>query len=88
LVVGASRTSVTDQRKSPISRTARRATVGATGVATIALGVVLIPLPGPGTLVILGGISLLGKEFPIARRLADRGKTVLRRIIGSTNRSG
>jgi hypothetical protein len=84
LVVVASRTRVTDQHKSPVSRTARKASVGAAGLATIALGVVLIPLPGPGTLVILGGVSVLGKEFPAARRLADRGKGVLRRVIGSS----
>ena len=40
------------------------------GLAVVALGVVLIPLPGPGGLVILFGLALIGGEvLPLARFL-------------------
>ncbi len=70
-----------------IKKTARKAGVGAAGVATIAVGVALIPLPGPGTLVVFGGLTMLGSEFPKARRLADRGKrAALRALDGARSR--
>ncbi len=72
---------MTGHRQNLIKRTARKAGVGAIGVATIALGVVLIPLPGPGSLVIFGGITVLGSEFPTARRLSDRAKDSVRNML-------
>lgn len=39
------------------------------GVAVIVLGVVLLPLPGPGWLIIFGGLGVLGTEYEWARRL-------------------
>lgn len=72
---------MTGHRQNSIKRTACRAGVGAIGVATIALGVVLIPLPGPGSLVIFGGITVLGSEFPTARRLSDRTKDSVRNML-------
>ena len=52
--------------------TARKVGVGAIGATTVGVGIVLLPLPGPGTLVILAGLGILGSEFPAARRLGDR----------------
>jgi hypothetical protein len=60
--------------KAPIARPLRRAVVATAGVATVLVGVALIPLPGPGTLVVLGGLTVLRKEFPSAGRAADRIK--------------
>jgi len=62
-----------DERETPLRKVGRKASVGAAGVTTIAVGMALIPLPGPGTLIILGGLTMLGKEFPSAKRAADRG---------------
>lgn len=73
---------VTARHKSTVRRTARKARVGAAGAATVALGVVLLPLPGPGTLVILGGLTVLGREFPFARRIADKGWHTVGRAVG------
>lgn len=42
-------------------------TVG--GVLVILVGVVLLPLPGPGWLVIFAGLGLLATEYAWARRL-------------------
>ena len=78
---------MTDKQDTPIRKAGRKAKVGAAGAATVALGVVLLPLPGPGTLVILGGLTMLGKEFPAARRLADRGWRSAGRLVGLYRRT-
>lgn len=38
------------------------------GVATILVGVVLLPAPGPGSLVIYAGLGILATEFVWAKR--------------------
>lgn len=38
------------------------------GVPVIAVGIALIPLPGPGLLVIAAGLAILSLEFEWARR--------------------
>ncbi len=50
----------------------RKIVVGTAGTATVALGVVLVPLPGPGTVLILAGLAMLRREFPAAGRLLER----------------
>jgi uncharacterized protein (TIGR02611 family) len=59
------------RRNPKVDRTYRTA-VGVTGGATVALGVVLIPLPGPGALIALGGLAILGSEFETAKKVSDR----------------
>lgn len=61
-------------RRPLVRRHARRVSVAMAGGSTVAVGVLLIPLPGPGTLIVLAGLSILGREFPMARRAADKGK--------------
>ena len=46
-----------------------RAVVGAAGTAVVLLGLALVPLPGPGWLVVFLGLAVLGSEFSSARRL-------------------
>ncbi len=46
-----------------------RILVGIVGAAILALGIVMIPAPGPGWLVVLGGLAVLATEFAWARRL-------------------
>jgi uncharacterized protein (TIGR02611 family) len=43
--------------------------VGIIGVSVILLGIVLLPLPGPGWLIIFAGLATLALEFQWARRL-------------------
>ncbi|MCH7585510.1 MAG: PGPGW domain-containing protein [Acidobacteria bacterium] len=81
-----SRRNVTGRRQNSIKRTARKVGIGAVGLVTIALGVVLVPLPGPGWLVIFGGLTVLGSEFPTARRLSDRTKESVRRLLQRNRR--
>ena len=42
------------------------------GVAIIAIGIILLPLPGPGWLIIFGGLGLLATEYAWARSLLRR----------------
>ena len=39
------------------------------GFALVALGIVLMPLPGPGWAIVAGGLALLATEFEWANRL-------------------
>ncbi len=56
-------------RELPGGRLAWRIAVTVAGVAVIAGGIVLLPLPGPGWLIIFAGLGLLGTEYEWARRL-------------------
>ncbi len=62
-------------------RAARKVAVGFAGAVVIAVGIVLIPLPGPGWLIVFSGMAILATEFPAARRTLDRAKTRARRLI-------
>jgi uncharacterized protein (TIGR02611 family) len=56
-------------RANPTGRIALRALVAVAGALVVAVGVVLIPLPGPGWLMVIGGIGIWAIEFHWARRL-------------------
>lgn len=53
----------------PLGRLGVKIVVAVLGTLVIAVGVVLLPLPGPGWVVILGGLALLAMEFHWAKRL-------------------
>ena len=53
---------------------ARKLVVSIIGATIILIGVPLLVLPGPGTVVIVLGLALLGTEFLWARRLMKRVK--------------
>ncbi len=44
-------------------RLLRRVVISLIGVAIVLIGVVLLFIPGPGTLVIIAGLAVLGSEF-------------------------
>lgn len=56
----------------------------ALGLALLVLGAILaLPgIPGPGLLVVFGGLTVLGVEFEWARRLRDRMHRSARRLTG------
>jgi hypothetical protein len=58
----------------------RKVVVGATGGAIVLLGLVLIPLPGPGIPVIIAGIVLLSTEFAWAASVRDFGRALWARV--------
>jgi hypothetical protein len=57
------------------------------GVALMACGAVLaVPMvPGPGILLLLGGLALLGQEFHWARRMNLWLRRQGRRMVGRRN---
>jgi uncharacterized protein (TIGR02611 family) len=59
---------------------AYRTGVGVLGGFLTVGGVLLIPLPGPGWLVVFLGLAVLGTEFPWARRIARWLKRMLDRF--------
>jgi uncharacterized protein (TIGR02611 family) len=56
-------------RSTRIGRLARRVAVGFIGAVVVIIGLFLIPLPGPGWLIVLAGLAILAIEFAWARRL-------------------
>ena len=57
------------------------------GFTLLALGIVMIFTPGPGTPVILMGLGLLAAEFVWARRMMERIKRETARLKGVLMRS-
>jgi uncharacterized protein (TIGR02611 family) len=66
-------------RRNPRADRVYRTAVGVTGGATVALGVVLIPLPGPGALVSLGGLAMLGTEFEGAKKVSTKATAIAKK---------
>src|SRR3954468_6215804 len=56
-------------RANPTGRMALKVGVGVLGTLVVALGVVLLPLPGPGWAVIILGLAIWAVEFTWARNL-------------------
>lgn len=50
-------------RSNPATRVPYRVAVGTVGALVIAGGVLLIPFPGPGWLIVIGGLAILASEF-------------------------
>jgi hypothetical protein len=68
-------------------KTARKVGVAIVGGSLVAIGVPLIPLPGPGFLTILGGFTLLSTEFPAAQRILDETRNSLVEAIKDNDNS-
>jgi uncharacterized protein (TIGR02611 family) len=51
------------------------------GSLTVIIGIIMLPLPGPGGLIILFGLTILAIEFEWARELAKKGEQGLERIF-------
>ena len=66
-------------RRSPTADRVYRTSVGVVGAGTVALGVVLIPLPGPGALIGLGGLALLGTEFEGAKKVSGKANAAAKK---------
>jgi uncharacterized protein (TIGR02611 family) len=57
------------RRRTPAGRLAARVIIAALGLLIIAVGIVLLPLPGPGWVIIFGGLAIWSLEFTWAARL-------------------
>lgn len=64
----------------PMTRLVYRAVVLTAGTSVVLVGLVLVPLPGPGWLVVAVGLSMLAEDFPWAAGPARRLRLVLRAV--------
>lgn len=56
-------------RSTRVGRVLWRIGVTVLGVLVVAIGIVLLPLPGPGWVIIFGGLGILATEYAWAARL-------------------
>jgi len=63
-----------------------RVAVGVLGTAIVVGGIALIPLPGPGWLIVFAGLALLATEFAWAGRLLDYARDKVRGWTGWVTR--
>jgi uncharacterized protein (TIGR02611 family) len=64
----------------PRVRWAYRLVVGVLGTLIAVVGLLLVPLPGPGWLIVFVGVAVLGTEFAAARRFSAFLKRMLMRF--------
>ncbi len=62
----------------PGGRTVWRLLIGVIGGVIVVIGLLLIPLPGPGWALVFVGVALWATEFQWANRLLQFGRRVLR----------
>lgn len=67
-------------RRHPAVRITYRVLIAVLGALVIAIGLIIVPLPGPGWLIVFGGLAILATEFAWARRLAHWLKRQLDRF--------
>jgi len=58
-------------RANPTGRLALKIGIGVLGTLVVALGIVLIPFPGPGWAIVILGLAIWSLEFTWAKRLLD-----------------
>ncbi|MCB1273936.1 MAG: TIGR02611 family protein [Leucobacter sp.] len=67
-------------RRYPWLNTFYKVLVTVVGVLVIIVGLILVPLPGPGWLIVFIGLTILGSEFHWARRLTAWARMQLARF--------
>ncbi|WGW13842.1 TIGR02611 family protein [Saxibacter everestensis] len=64
-------------RSNPHSRFWYRFILGALATLIVIIGLLLVPLPGPGWLIVFIGITILSTEFGWAKRILHRGRALV-----------
>jgi uncharacterized protein (TIGR02611 family) len=64
-------------RAHPTGSVAFRTTIAILGGLVVVVGLILVPLPGPGWLIVLFGVSIWAVEFVWARRVLQYGRRLL-----------
>ena len=57
-----------------VKRQSKRIGTAIVGGLVVVLGIVAIPYPGPGWLIVFGGLAILATEFTWAQRLLDKAR--------------
>eukprot|EP00536_Pseudo-nitzschia_multiseries_P005085 jgi/Psemu1/11707/gm1.11707_g len=71
-------------------RRARRAGVGVAGGTMLGLGLIMIPLPFPppfGEVLVLGGVSVLGREFEAPKRVVRTARNALQNAVQGNDKT-
>lgn len=64
-------TAVDAEERVGVGRPVKRVLVAVAGGLVLAIGVVLLVLPGPGLLLVLAGLLILASEFPAVERYVE-----------------
>ncbi len=56
------------------TRRLKRIFVGIGGGLVVIIGIIAIPYPGPGWLIVFAGLAILATEFEWAQRILDKAK--------------
>lgn len=59
-----------------VKKQAKRGATALVGGIVLLVGIVAIPYPGPGWLIVFAGLAILATEFDWAQRLLDKAKGV------------
>ena len=65
-------------RSNPITLIAYRTMIGVVGAALVLVGIPMIPLSGPGWVIVFLGVAVWSSEFEWAKRLLHHGKARLK----------
>jgi len=65
-------------RSNPHSHLIYRILVGVLGLAIVVLGLILVPFPGPGWVIVFVGLAVWASEFEWAQRLLQRARRTLK----------
>lgn len=52
----------------------RKTVITLVGVFVVLLGLIMVPYPGPGWLVVFMGLTILAREYPWAHRMLEFGR--------------
>jgi uncharacterized protein (TIGR02611 family) len=69
-------------RATPAGRLTLKIIVGVLGAAIIVTGLIMVPFPGPGWLVVFAGLAVLATEFAWASRLLHIAKE---KVVAATD---
>jgi len=64
-------------------RHVKKIIIGLIGFPLIIVGLILIPLPGPGLLIMLAGLIVLSNEFDWAQKYVDKARLQLKKVYDS-----
>lgn len=69
-----------------VGRNSKRVAITIVGFVLVLGGIVLLPLPGPGMLIIIAGLAVLGTEYMWARRALELAKEKARQAAAKVRR--
>lgn len=72
--------------QNPVVRNLHKIFIGVAGGTVVLTGIALLALPGPGGLVVFGGLAILGAEFAWARRLQRKAEAQAHTVVAKAQK--